>query len=119
MFPAWSPDGTRIAFFACDPRCRPRRQDIFVMNADGSGVHPLTDTPNIVDEDPAWSVDGEQIVFQSDRDGNFEIYVMAANGGSQRRLTQFDGGDFWPSWGRSWPRKPAPPPLESKNPGPI
>ncbi len=101
MFPAWSPDGAQIAFFACDAQCRPKRQDIYVMNADGSQVQPLTNIPSVVDEDPAWSPDGKQLVFQSDRDGNFEIYAMALDGSNQRRLTNYGGGDFWPSWGQA------------------
>lgn len=99
MFPAWSPDGAQIAFFACDPQGLPRRQDIYVMNADGSNVRQLTTTSSIVDEDPAWSPDGRHITFQSDRDGNFEIYAMNLDDGTQRRLTDHQRGDFWPSWG--------------------
>ena len=65
----------------------------------GSGnVRQLTDTPSIVDESPAWSPDGRQIVFQSDRDGNFEIYVMNSDGSGQQRLTNDWGGDYWPVW---------------------
>ena len=39
-----------------------------------------------------------QIAFVSDRDGNFEIYVMSINGKNQRRLTKSRGGDWTPSW---------------------
>jgi Tol biopolymer transport system component len=99
FFPTWSPDGEEIAFFACDPQCRPNRQDIYAMNPDGTDVRRLTDSPSTVDEDPAWSPDGDKIVFQSDRDGNFEIYTMNADGSDQQRLTNHRGGDYWPSWG--------------------
>ncbi len=70
------------------------------MDADGGNVRQLTDTPSVVDEDPAWSPDGKQIIFQSDRNGNFEIYVMDRDGGNQRRLTDHQADNFWPSWGR-------------------
>ena len=44
-------------------------------------------------------VDAEaQIVFHSKRDGNFEIYVMDADGGNQRRLTSNSDKDLFPSW---------------------
>lgn len=39
-----------------------------------------------------------KIAFASDRDGNFEIYVMDADGGGQLRLTDNPGEDFQPSW---------------------
>jgi len=68
------------------------------MNADGTNVRQLTDSPGIVDENPIWSPDGTQIVFQTNRDGNFEIYVMNADGSNARRLTDNPAGDYWPSW---------------------
>ncbi|MFW6116209.1 MAG: TolB family protein, partial [bacterium] len=46
----------------------------------------------------AWSPSGEQIAFSSDRDGNYEIYVMNADGSDQRRLTSSPGTD----WGATW-----------------
>jgi dipeptidyl aminopeptidase/acylaminoacyl peptidase len=87
--PAWSPDGTKIAFN--------RGFDIFVMNADGSEPTRLTFAAamNIA---PSWSPDGTKIAFHSSRDGNFEIYVMNADGSNQTRLTSNAAGDFAPAW---------------------
>src|SRR5262245_26403445 len=58
--PAWSPDGSRIAFY----RERPgfRRGDMFLINADGTDESSLG--PGI---EPAWSPDGERIVYISDQ----------------------------------------------------
>ena len=93
--PAWSPDGTRIAFYSE----RDGSGDIYVMHADGSGVTRLTDTK--ADEGyPAWSPDGRAIAFDSDRDGNFEIYVMNADGSNVRRLTTSGARDVSASWSR-------------------
>jgi Tol biopolymer transport system component len=47
---------------------------------------------------PAWSPDGSKIAFVSDRDGNYEIYVMDANGGNPQRLTFDASYDANPSW---------------------
>ena len=47
-----------------------------MMNADGSQPIQLTDNPAAQDQAPDWSPDGKQIVFQSDRDGHFELYVV-------------------------------------------
>src|SRR6266545_4825806 len=48
-------------------------EDIWVINADGSGLHQLTSNP-AHDFDPAWSPDGRKLAFRSERDGNNEIY---------------------------------------------
>lgn len=53
--------------------------EIYVMNADGTGVERLTNDPGD-DGFPAWSPDGTEIAFASDRNGGFEIYVMNAEG---------------------------------------
>ena len=50
------------------------------------------------DWDPAWSPDGSQIAFVSDRDGNSEIYVMDADGENLTRLTNDPGDDYGPTW---------------------
>ncbi|MBU0491593.1 MAG: VCBS repeat-containing protein [Chloroflexi bacterium] len=103
-FPAWSPPagGKQIAFFSV--KWPTQKQDICVMavpdgtDADGTNVHKLTNTLAVVDEDPAWSPDGKQIAFQSDRNGNFEIYVMDVDGSNPSRLTNSPSGDYWPAW---------------------
>ena len=54
--------------------------EIYVMNADGTGVVRLTDN-STYDYPVAWSPDGRRILFVSDRNGNdFEIYTMNADG---------------------------------------
>ena len=47
----------------------------------------------------AWSPDGSKIVFDSNRDGNDEIYVMNADGSGQTNLTNNPARDFLPCWG--------------------
>ena len=73
------------------------------MNIDGSGQTNLTNNP--ADEYyPAWSPTGEQIAFVSNRSGNYrsgnyQIYVMnAADGRSQRRITNDSFYDADPAW---------------------
>jgi Tol biopolymer transport system component/pimeloyl-ACP methyl ester carboxylesterase len=95
-FPDWSPDGKQIAFFAADwPSIR---QDIYLINADGSDMKKLTDTTRVVDEDPKWSPDGAYILFQSNRDGSFDIYRMNSDGSNPQRLTRNAGQNYWPDW---------------------
>jgi len=61
------------------------RADIYVMNADGSGVGQLTNTASV--EVFVWSPDGTRIAFVSVRDLGFEIYVMNADGSGVTQLT--------------------------------
>jgi len=84
--PFWSPDGERIAFKSDrdDPergvrRSSERSWEIYVMNADGSGITRLTDNQGR-DSYCAWSPDGERIVFYADRDGNWAVYSMNPDG---------------------------------------
>ncbi len=60
------------------------------MKPDGSELRRLTDERGR-DQGPAWSPDGTRIVFMSDRDGDWEIYVMNADGSGQTRLTESPG----------------------------
>ena len=89
--PAWSRDGRRIAF----TRNVSGNEDIFVMNADGTGVQRLT-THQARDGFPTWSPDGQTIAFTSERDGRAEVYTMNPSGGAQTRVTL--GGGRHPVW---------------------
>jgi Tol biopolymer transport system component len=89
-----------IAFNGLVPRSR--NTDGYVMNAYGSDIRQLTDSPGF-DENPAWSPDGGQLVFQAQRDGDFELYLMQTDGSQQRPLTISAADELWPSWGKSTP----------------
>lgn len=67
------------------------------MNSDGSGQTRLTNSL-ASDVDPARSPDGAKIAFATDRDGNFEIYVMDANGANHTRVTFNPTADTSPAW---------------------
>ena len=65
--------------------------------SDDSGVIRLTDDSRR-DAQPSWSPDGGQIAFSSYGDGNWDIYVMAADGSNPTRLTDDSRQDVQPSW---------------------
>jgi TolB protein len=69
--------------------------DIFVARADGSALQRLTDNPKY-DAEPIISPDGTQIVFGSQRHGDFDIYIMHTDGSNLRRLTDREGYDGGP-----------------------
>ena len=97
--PAWSPDGTKIAFqsWEHDPDRSEGNSEIYTMDVDGGNLIRLTDN-SAYEDYPSWSPDGTRIVFVSGRDGNNEIYVMNANGSNQRRLTNHSASDIFPAW---------------------
>jgi Tol biopolymer transport system component len=87
--PAWSPDGTKIAF------TNGEASDIFVINANGGGQVNLTKTPGISDDEPAWSPNGRKIVFTSDGD----LWIMEADGTNRRNFTNTpEASEFGPDW---------------------
>jgi dipeptidyl aminopeptidase/acylaminoacyl peptidase len=87
--PAWSPDGTQIAF--------ERDGEIFVIGAAGGTAVNLTNHPAL-DMSPAWSPDGSRIAFASDRDGQAELYLMNSDGSGPVRVTQGVGFVKRPAW---------------------
>jgi TolB protein len=91
--PAWSPDGSRIAFTREDQA----GSQIYVMNADGADSIALTDGSGFSVR-PTWSPDGSRIAFESVADGNSDVYVMNADGGGVTSLTDDPAADYNPVW---------------------
>jgi Tol biopolymer transport system component len=91
--PAWSPDGSKIAFTSD----RDGNAEIYVMNADGSAETRLTDNVGY-DGGPAWSPDGLKIAFHRFGSTDYDIWVMNANGTSPVNITNNAAEDVFPSW---------------------
>jgi Tol biopolymer transport system component len=94
--PAWSPDGTRIAFASSRDAGQLR---IFTMAPEGTDVRPVTREHG---EYPDWSPDGERIVYAAAATGStgrYELWTIDAEGrGEPERLTQTPGTEFAPAW---------------------
>ena len=84
--PTWSPDGSRIAFDS-----RRDNGDIYEMTANGKRLSRLTEGKGN-NWSPSYSSDGTRIVFVSDRDGNYDIYIMDTNGRGAVKLTKTQPG---------------------------
>jgi dipeptidyl aminopeptidase/acylaminoacyl peptidase len=99
--PAWSPDGTKLAFEVHGP-VGGVDGDIFVLDLASGLVTQLTGDPPeapIHDEGPAWSPDGTMIAFTSQRsDPKGDIWIMQADGSDPRRLTTNVIVDESPDW---------------------
>ena len=76
---------------------RDNNVDVYVMNADGTGLTRLTEHM-AVDAYPAWSPEGGKIAFTSQRDDNAEIYVVNADGTLPTRITDDPSFDGFPVW---------------------
>jgi Tol biopolymer transport system component len=112
--PAWSPNGQKLAFTrapaggldAClgPPFTGCTTFGIYVMRADGSGAPQLlSDAAGAEDSGPRWSPNGKRISFTSDRTGDYEVWVINADGTGETNLTNSPtttDGFTWPpaSW---------------------
>lgn len=101
--PALSPDGTQIAFLTArhdpSPSFPDLKYEIYVMGSDGSNPRRLTET-DAAEDHPAWSPDGNAIIFDADYDGDgfYEIYTMNADGTDVTRLTANAANDQFADW---------------------
>jgi Tol biopolymer transport system component len=102
--PGWSPDGSKIAF-ASDRRNGAERQEIYVMDADGSNVRRVSTLPEaaLSDHAPRFSPDGKRLVFTRHitDPGTSALFTVRLDGSGLRQLTPWGNGaddaDFSPS----------------------
>ena len=99
-FDSWSPDGTKFLVESDVGH----DSDIYVLNTPRIGFQWALPTPVVLDDDSAaqgfakWSPDGQQIAFAGNRDGDWEIYVMSANGTGVRQITHNSQDDILSDW---------------------
>lgn len=102
--PRWSPDGTRVAFSSnrahyegASPDTGTPDLDLWIVNADGSGLARITRDP-ANEQDPAWAPDGQSLIYTADRDSRGDLFRLVLATGVVTRLTQhFVGRALMPS----------------------
>ncbi len=76
--PALSPDGTRLAFA--------HQGDVWVADVASGAAQRIT-AHDAFDARPKWSPDGKWLAFSSNRHGNYDVFIVAAAGGTPKRIT--------------------------------
>jgi Tol biopolymer transport system component len=89
--PAFSPDGTQVAFAGCQSNSS--TCGIFVVGADGGSARVLTTDAGGL---PQWSRDGKRIVYQASEGGHFNVFTVNADGTGRKQLTKGAGQDGQP-----------------------
>src|SRR4029077_17428179 len=89
-FPSLAPDGKTFVYVNRSSG----HADIYLQRVDGTNAFNLTKDSDVDNTEPAFSPDGSQIAFRSQRDGG-GIFIMGATGESVRRLTNFGANPAW------------------------
>lgn len=89
--PAVSPDGEKIVYYVSrSGGAYPDNQNLWIMNRDGSDAHAITARSGGA-WDPAWSPDGQFILFASQAAGRPQLFIIDADGRNPVRVTEIDG----------------------------
>jgi dipeptidyl aminopeptidase/acylaminoacyl peptidase len=97
--PQPSPDGRWLAYVVTDvdkPENR-SNSDLWLVSTASGEPRQLTASPKH-DRHPTWSPNGKWLAFESNRDGDFQVYVIPADGGEARKLTTLATEATQPVW---------------------
>lgn len=101
MAPTRSPDGEWIAFTSnrdSDFVNNVENWELYVSRVDNTVIRRMTYNTTAKDIDPVWSPDGRYVAFETDRDGNWELYLFDVTTGAEIRLTDHAASDINAFW---------------------
>ena len=101
-FPAWSPNGARLAFVGSPAGAENLSQrQIFAIGADGGDRTQLTAGAG-AHSNPVWSPDSQWIAYLYQQPGSaiWQVWAMRADGSAPRQLTSDATDKFYLTWGR-------------------
>jgi TolB protein len=93
MSPAWSPDGSRLAYVSFD-----QKKPVVVVQNLAQGTTRVVANFRGNNSAPAWSPDGQQLLVALSKDGLTQVYRVPAAGGQAQRLTDSTGIDTQPAY---------------------
>ena len=97
VWPRWSPDAKQLAFLR--DRGGNERFDIWLVDRDGERERNLTNEPEVMHRDIAWSPDGSRLAYVANAAGMaFAVHVIDVATGDTRRLTEGEFDDALPRW---------------------
>ena len=100
--PGWSPDHTRI-IFSSDRDNDPGKDDLYVMNADGSAVRRLTSTKDVTEWSAKFSPDGKRVAYVAVAADGYYLALMDPDGENQRHVAGPYRFAEFPAWRRGGP----------------
>jgi Tol biopolymer transport system component len=95
----WSPDSSRLAFFAT-PKDRPKCIALAVMDPTTGTAHAIEflDLPGANAESPSWSPDGRFFIYEAVSEGSWDLWITDPEGKKPRRLTSDPGNERRAVW---------------------
>ncbi|QCE35473.1 Tol-Pal system protein TolB [Acetobacteraceae bacterium] len=93
--PRYAPDGKSLVLAETT---RSGGSDMYIVDLATKEKRRLTHAPGVIDTSPCFSPDGKRIVFNSDRGGSPQLYIMNVDGGEAKRISYGNGRYGSPVW---------------------
>lgn len=96
--PDWSLDGARLVFNSDHDNEPKDTPDLWAMDIDGTNLTELVDNPPVADFNAQWSPDGKSLLFATDRNKTYDLYVLKLSTGTLTRVTPLGTNEWNGRW---------------------